>query len=608
MTVTLRDPAHYLAAIKTTSTPKRLLWLDCATKSSKERGMWVEWWNGAALGSTHYTSKNKVRKDELQTCNDPLRMWALADTFCHRHRTVLFAYDLAAQMRVSQALLRLPELGWHLDKIVLERTAAWARFTHGDRSLIMCDLKSWCPVGFGRIASDVGFGDAASRAFDAGPSYTTEVAKWRCGVIRDAVLQILNWIEGENLGQFRPTGSGQSYSAFRRRFMRDKLLVHDDTERLAAERAAMWTGRCEAWRHGTLTSGPFVEYDMRSAYCTIGRGCQVPTIAEYARHNPTAAAVERALYGSAVLAHVTVNTDIPCVPTRMGGRTVWPVGTFDTWLYDPELRLAFDYCNDVKVNRMYTYHREPALHGFCKYVLDGMEPQAQLYGLVPKRVLKHWSRCLVGRLGLRYRAWERFGTQPDADLRLVTFIDIGESTSTDMLIAGHDRFVLADMSESVDSLPQVPGWVMSECRRRLWEAMMQVGLANVAYCDTDSIIVRKYVDADIGAGGAWPPSPLWSVKGEYSRMVINGPRNLFCEDARRVSGLPLRARQVAPLEFTGQVMRSIKESMRAGELDCVTHIPRKFVLDAPDLRRQHMPDGSTAPYEVQPTTTEVDDL
>ena len=132
---------------------------------------------------------------------------------------------------------------------------------------------------------------------------------------------------------------------------------------------------------------------------------------------------------------------------------------------------------------------------------------------------------------------------------------------------------------------------------------MTVGLRNVIYVDTDSIIV------DV-RGGQIPWDKVmdvtfahWNRKADYSRMVIHGPRNLVCEDTRRVSGLPLRARQVAPLEFTGQVMRSIKESRRAGELDRVTQIPRKFVLDAPDLRRQHLPDGSTAPFEVQPTTT-----
>lgn len=603
MGTTLRDPAHYLKRLKTTGTPKRLLWLDCATQSNRQQGMWVESWNGGALGTTHWTREKRTRKDTLATYADALDLWQHADDFCNNRRTVLFAYDLAAQLRVSRGLIHLPELGWHLDKIVLERTAAWARFTHGKRSLTMCDLRSWCPVSFGTVASDVGFSAIESREFVAGETYNVDVARWRAAVVRDATLQIINWIEGENLGQFRPTGSGQSFSAYRRRFMHHRLLVHDDTERLQAERAGMWTGRCEAWRHGQLTAGPYVEYDMQAAYCTIGRDCNVPTVALGVRTGDRRTLTNFLAHDLAVLAHVTVDTDIPCVPTRMGGRTVWPVGTFDTWIWDPELRLAHQYVNSVTYHKLYSYETQPALKEFCTWVLDGMKPQTQVYGLVPRRVLKHWSRCLVGRLGLRYRAWEKFGTSPEADLRLVTYIDIDEHTSTDLLCAGHDRFILADMTESVDSLPQIPGWIMSECRRRLWEAMMCNGLRNVIYVDTDSIITTP------GWGHRCQHRPgcddigMWAQKGTYSRMAIHGPRNLVCEDARRVSGLPLRARQVAPLEFTGQVMRSIKESMRAGELDRITQIPRKFILDAPDLRRQHLQDGTTAPYEVRPTTS-----
>ena len=37
------------------------------------------------------------------------------------------------------------------------------------------------------------------------------------------------------------------------------------------------TGRCEAWQWGTLSEGPYVEWDFRSAYCQIGVECDVPT-------------------------------------------------------------------------------------------------------------------------------------------------------------------------------------------------------------------------------------------------------------------------------------------------------------------------------------------
>lgn len=601
-----RDPAHYLKPIVSTNTPKRLLWLDCATRPDREQGLMVQRWAGGALGTTHFTSRKGEQRDATKWYATLADMWDAVDEFClSRRRSVLFAYDLATQLRVSAALIQLPSRGWTLNNIVLERTSAWARFTDEDRTLLCCDLRSWAPVEFGRFATDVEIAEPRSGVIPAGREFLARRHIWRAGVVRRATLQILDWIEAENLGPFRPTGSGQSYGAYRRRFMSDRLLVHDDMIRLEAERIAMHAGRCEAWRHGKLSHGPYVEYDMQAAYATIARDCEVPTVAVQEIRRPTVKTLLKAMTDYAVLARVTVTTEVACVPTKSGGRTVWPVGTFQTWLWDPELSLAFAYADHVEVHHVYKYKRAPALQKFATWVLDNMGDQTQIYGLVPRRVLKHWSRCLVGRLGLRYRSWEKFGTCPEPDLHLVTYIDVDEGTSTDLLCAGNDRFILSDMMESLDSLPQVPSWVASECRRRLWGSMCNVGLQRVVYVDTDSMIMDT---SDVGPSTMdWLNSEqgAWSTKGQYRRMTIHGPRNYTGDNARHVAGLPLTARQTAPLEFTGQVMRSIKESMRAGQLDCVASIPRKFVLDSPDLRREHLPGGYTAPYRVQlPTITE----
>lgn len=602
-----RDPAHYLQKVVTTNTPKRLLWLDCSTQTSREQGLFVDRWRAGALGTTHYTSRKRERVDTLNVYRSLTDLWARVDGFCVAgRRTVLFGYDLAAQLRVSQAMLQLPLLGWSLDKIVLERTSAWARYVDGRRTLMLCDLKAFAPIDLAKFASDVEYSDGAPLVDATDPPLERNTPRWRAVVIRESVLQIFAWIEAEQLGPFRPTGSGQSYSAFRRRFMTHKLLVHDDVARLQAERLAMHTGRCEAWQHGQLTAGPYVEYDLHAAYCNIASQCDVPTVAGGETKHLDIHGLASLIETHAVLADVTVTTDVPCVPTKLAGRTVWPVGTFRTWLWDPELTLAMNYCKQLDVHHAYKYARAPALQTFSTWVLAGMKWQNPIGGLVPKRVLKHWSRCLVGRLGLRYRSWVRFGTSPESDLRLVTYIDTDEGTTTDMLCAGYDRFILADMCESLDSLPQIPSWVMSECRARLWEAIRSVGQANVLYVDTDSMIVRNYdprtptyLDSFLGANG-------WVRKATYKRLTIHGPRNYHADHDRHIAGLPLTARQTAPLEFTGQVMRSIKESMRAGQLDCVATLPRHFTVDAPDLRRQHLADHKTAPYRVQLPPAEED--
>lgn len=604
----MRDPAHYIKPLKTTRTPKRLLWLDCHAQSSKERGAFVERWHVGALGTTHYTSRKGERVDTLNTYDEPLELWQQADAFCTgNRRVVMFAYDLAYQLRVSQGMVHLPALGWKLDRIVLERTASWALFRDDTRSLMMCDLKSWAPVELGRFAADVvGDGETESVLL-AGPNLHPERCRWHVTVVRRATLQILDWLNDENLGGFKPTGSGQSYSAYRRRFMEHQLLAHDDEQRIAIERQAMWTGRCEAWRHGQLRDGPYVEYDMQAAYCRIASECEVPIVAVGGYAGNTVAQLEKAMSRYAVMAECTITTDIPVVPCRLGNHTVWPVGTFDTVLWDPEIRLAMQYAKDFRCKRAWRYHRAPALREFAAYVLRGMEGGAPECGRVPARVLKHWSRCLVGRLGLHFRTWEEFGYEPNPDLRLVTFADWEAGTQTDMLIAGHQRLILADTTESTDSMPQIPGYVMSECRRRLWEAMAWVGFDHLVYCDTDSIVFEPGTDKDTRYHYEQALPGEWTHKGIYNRMHIYGPRNLTAESTRRVAGLPLTARQVAPLEFTGQVMRGIKESMRAGELDCVSSLPRKFILDAPDMRRRHLAYGATAPFRITPTTHRRED-
>lgn len=502
-------------------------------------------------------------------------------------------------MRLSQMLTHLPAAGWNIDRIVLERTASWCLLRKDKRSLMCCDLQAWVPREWATIVADVGAwtdGDAKSLA---GPSLPAKQVQIRAETIRDAVLQIFNWIEGENLGAFRPTGSGQSFTAYRRRFGEHRLLVHNDVARLQAERTAMYTGRAEAWRHGALRSGPYVEYDLHAAYATIGRDCEVPTIARGELRSPTIERVRRAMDRFAVLANVTVSTEVECVPFGAGGRTLWPVGTFASWLWDPELKLVFDYAEKVTVNHAYTYVRQPALSSFCTWVISGMEGQTQIYGLLPQRVLKHWSRALVGRFGLRYREWIKFGPLDPPDVRLVTYHDLDDGTDTDMLYAGTSRMLLGDQVEARESMPQIPGWIMSECRRRLWDSMTYVGLEHVVYIDTDSIIVRDYPSFTATFMGRDADSAAWVRKGTYDRMTIHGPRNLEVGHSRRVSGLPLSARQTAPLEFTGEVMRGVKHAMRAGELDRVVSLPRTFHLSAPDLRRQHNPDGSTSPFRIE---------
>lgn len=604
-----RDPPHYLGKLKTTRTPKRLAFMDVQTDVRKKGKNSVYGWQCGAMGHTHWTGKKQVRKDVLKVHEHPKTMWEMLDGFSvPGKRVVCWTFDLPTQLRTSQALLYLPKLGWHLETIVLEPGAAWALFKDGKRSLMFCDLKAWTPYDWERVQNAaLGRQGVSNRPLVGGDPVRT-MAFNRCQVIREAVLQICAWIERDNLGPFKPTGSGQSYSAFRRCYLTDRILVHDDTDRLHAERVSMWAGRTEAWQHGNIQGGPFIELDMRAAYTRIASQCNVPTIAVGGLHRPTVQAVLKVRGKYEYLCHVQVETEAPVVPVSSGTHTFWPVGRFDTWVWTPELELLSAYATWTQITGAYKYRAAPALQGFGSYVLGTLDaPPEDTLGL-PALVMKHWSRTLVGRFGLRYRAWVPFSDDNDPDLSICTFIDYDDNSMTDMLCVGKDMLLLGNLEESVESVPQIPAWVMSECRRRLWETMVQIGLDKVVYVDTDSIIVATNGDRGFERSLIQRLGGLWALKARHIRLHIHGPRNLTADTDRRMSGLPRNAIQAGPAEYRGEVMRSIKESMRHGQLGTVQTVPRRFMFTAPDIRRKHLPNGETEAFRIEPKTTTEDDI
>lgn len=595
-----RDPPHWLKPLQRTLLPKRLAYFYCVSGVTMERGNQIHRTTGMAFGTTHWTRRSGERKDSVAVAADTGILWGSILDFCApSRRTVLWTFDLGEQIRLSRMLPEITVRGWRVDKMVLEPGASWMLLRHDKRSLMICDLRAWTPVEWDTLRKGVKHAcDKRTRNLDhvSGPAAQARRATIEIAQIVD---DLMCWLESENAGSFRPTGSGQSYACYRRRFHTEKLLVHDDRTALPLEREAMHAGRAEAWRHGKLTGGPFLEMDMRTAYTRIASTREIPSVLRGQIYRPTMRTLERYARRYAIMADATVTVSQPCVPVRTETRTVWPVGTFRTILWDPELSMLGEHAQSVHVHRAWRYSTSPALQPFSQWVMNQLDSKVIDGPPIAQHVLKHWSRSLVGRFGLRFRSWEAFSDAPEHDLRLVTYSDEIEGIVTDMLVVGKDRFVLADMQEGAESMPQIPGWIMSECRRRLWATMQEIGLDAVCYVDTDSIIIdlskvsmtRQEV---IDKYAEW-----WAPKRTWRRLTINGPRNLSLDGERRIAGIPVDARQTGPSQFTGTVLKSVRHALASGRLDHVERVPRHFHLTTPDMRRVHNDDGTTSPYTLE---------
>lgn len=591
--------AHRLAPLVSEGMPERMVVLDSEASCELRAGAEVQRFALAHAEYCRVAGAGDLIVHDRVDYDEPRRLWQdVAAWTRSRHRTLVWAHNLAYDLRLTRSLIELPAIGFELRGIVLGRTSSWARFRGGDRSLLCVDLMAWLPASLANIAQDLGEDRPAFAFAVADRAQLRQRCRRDVEITRHAVAELLHLVRGQNLGPMRQTGAGQSHAAWRKRWLTHRPLVHDDAEALERERTAMWTGRCEAWRWGKVAPPAVVEYDLRLAYPSIAAGSQVPHALVGRIERPSPRQLARHLRRYAVLAEVEVQTDLPLVPCSRERGYAWPVGSFATTLWCPELRLLLGHGAEVRVRRAWLYVTAPTLRDVSRWLLDQLAGAGEVSSAVQLRALKHFARTVIGRCALRYRSWEPFARLPDADLRAGELHDLVSGERFETLHVGHEYLTLGDEVDAEDSLPQITGWIASECRRRLWMLMLAAGLDELVYVDTDSLIVTaagaRRLDDRIDAGGAW----TLQRKTTHRQLEVLGPRQLIMGGQRRVAGVPLTATEVAPHEFAGEFWRGLQESLARREGDAVVVERRHWRLDAVDNRRIHEPGGSTRPHEV----------
>jgi hypothetical protein len=526
---------------------------------------------------------------------DTAALWGWITACCRaKARTVLVAHNLAYDLRISNAFEHLPALGWTFKAGRVDDGQAWFIFARDGRTLAMVDSVSWCPVPLERLGELVG---VPKRPL---PDDDDDNDVWfdRCArdveILAEVWRRLMAWVTDDDLGNWKLSGAGQSWAAFRHRFMSHNLLVHEDDDARAAERAAALTGRCEAWRYGQLRGGPFTEYDFTTAYARIGRDCDVPVKLAGELRSPTLDRVLTAAAARAVLAEVTVTTDVPVLATRTDNGICWPVGTFRTVAWSNELDVALGEGARVTVERAWVYRTAPALRDFCAWVLDGLDGARGPVDPVVRVALKHWSRALIGRTAAQWSRWERWGESAVSSVGLSRAHDVGAGDRFALLQLGTQLLRQSAAPENPDAMVAVMSWVMAESRVRLWRAMSAAGFEHVVYCDTDSLIVTPAGSGRLVAAAI----PGLRVKGEWRSLRVLGPRQLVPGLQLRAAGVPRNAVQVAPDTWEAPVWSGLARSLTTGQADTVEIARRRFAVRGTDNRRVHVANGRTVPRRL----------
>lgn len=590
-------PAHYIRHNAASRVPSRWVFLDSEAVEERQGYDRVQSWR-LAVTAADWRDKAGApwKRSEWKIHRRPEELWRYVSTFTRANvRTVLVAHNLAYDLRITKGFDVLTGLGWRVHRISVHDRSVNAVMRRARSTLVLCDSLSWLPMGLGKIGALMGTHKVELPDMDGPEAEWVLRCKTDVAILRAAMLDLLAWVESDDLGNWQRTGAGMAWSIWRHRFYTHKVLVHTDERARDAEATAAYSGRCEAWRWGRMSSGPYVEWDLPLSYPRIARDALIPTKLIGHGTARSTKAFRSPKRTSRYLCHATVTTEAPVLPTSSGGRTLWPVGELVGWWWDDELTMAEDHGAKVAIDETYIYRGAPALKAWAEWVIELVESPPPGVSAVRQAAAKHFARALIGRFATRYTKWETEGPDEIGRDVIERVVDLDTGAFGRLLTLGSETLVGMSETYGVDAAVAVMSSVMAEGRRRLWQIMTAAGLEHVIYCDTDSIITDELgaerLAAWLGTGDGWGLRP----KALYNRLHVLGPRQLIHDGKARISGVPSSARRVNGTTWAGETWSGLLGDLGRGQLSTVTIKPRSWKISGVDPRRLHLPDGSTAP-------------
>lgn len=304
-----------------------------------------------------------------------------------------------------------------------------------------------------------------------------------------ALVTRLDAVSADSLGvPLAPTAAGQSWRGWRATAGQRGVHCHSHPGALALERAGHIGGRCECFQMGRL---PYKAYhlDFRSHYGSIMCDENFPVRLDHYTASPDKAQAAEAAVKECAIARVTIQTDEAAYPYHRDGDVIYPVGKFTTVLCGRELWDAWRHGRIAAWHELAVYDLEPALLAFAAKAYR----ERQVADEQRDRELSSWAKSLVnalpGKLGYKLRCWETVpGALAPEPWGEWYGLKSGGGLERWRALAGVcQREVVGGYGP--DAVPAMAAWITSHGRYRLLDAIRIAGRENVAYVDTDALIV-----------------------------------------------------------------------------------------------------------------------
>jgi len=365
------------------------------------------------------------------------------------------------------------------------------------------------------------------------------------------------FLEDNMIGRLCYTKASTAMAAYLFRHYHTPIYIHNNAEAINLERESYKGGRCECFVLGDLSGQPFYVFDVNSLYPFVMQRHSYPTKYVKLHHRLTPKKLAKLLTEFAVVAKVVIETTEPVYAIKRG-RTIFPVGTYETTLCTPELLYALEHGHVVKVLDAVSYEQAPIFKSYVSTMYGLRQDFKVRQNKEYEQIVKYLLNSLYGKFGQKAEDWVKIGDAPGEPDREEMILYKNPRRAMRLRYLLGEVFELKGHSEAYNSFPAIASHVTAYARLYLWELMQACGHGNYVYCDTDSLMVT-----DVGRDNLAPylsPIELGKLKLERTvdKLIIRGLKDYSADEKVVIKGVRKSATQVSDGVYTQEQWPSFK--------------------------------------------------
>jgi len=557
---------HHLRKNKLNYVPRKFVVFDTETYPEQKDGKEIHHFR---LAVAYYFNNQRGFSDQPSDkiiTQNPHELWDwITSKICDRERLWVFAHNADFDMTTSRAYEYLQKHDWDLQHWIVEDRMFHIRLRKGRKTLVISDTFSLFPMSLEKIGRWVGHPKMKMPSWDSPLEEWIRYCENDVYVTSLALLKYFKFIKDNDLGNFRPTISGQAFTAFRHRFMKHDIYIHHFPNVEGAEIQGYYGGRTEAWYIGKVKEKIFY-LDINSMYPYVMKYREYPV--RFLNHldNPTLNELRRLCKKFCVVAHIHVDTSLPILPYR-SSKTIFPVGKFSGWYCTPEVQLALEKGFVVKCDKVYIYQKAPIFVDYVDFFYNLKRQGKQNNDMVSYVMSKLYLNSLYGKFGQRI---EELRELKDGELSLEESEENLVSMATGKIHIYEfmgKKYIKERKEPSYNSFIGIAAHVSSYARVHLWRMIEKAGIENVYYMDTDSLFVneegyRRLQDeiSDYELGKL-------KIEKIGTNVEIYGAKNYRFNQERKLKGVPKSARQIDDNRYEYLHFMKFKTKLRRGLLN-----------------------------------------